>query len=310
MVMGGVARGERLEVGEYEVMGGDVVVGGDLIVDADGFTKSGAFWPGGVVPYVIDGSVRSTHRGYIEAAIREFEEKTEVDWVARNGEEAYVQFVELDNDACRAEPGYTGGRRQVKLRNGSTYCNVGVVTHEMGHALGLLHEQNRSDRGQYVQDLDGCLDGFEGDEIGSFDICSTMLYRSSTLGSCHIKLKPGTVSDQCPDSEECPGTSACSLYHNWATLSKGDVAMMNHHYPPPDVGEPDAGAGPDAGAPVDPDEGGAGGADGGVQDSTVMGGCGVGGRAGGGGALALAALASAGAWSRGRRRRWWRRSRR
>ena len=182
----------------------------------------------------------------------------------------------------------------MKLRNGSTYCNVGVVTHEMGHALGLLHEQNRSDRSQYVQNLDGCLDGFEGQEVGGFDICSTMLYRSSTLGSCHIKLKPGTVSDTCPDSEECAGSSACSLYHNWATLSKGDVAMMNHHYPP-EVVAPDAG--PDAGTVIDPDDGVAG-ADGGpVESSDVVGGCRVGG-GGGGIALVVAALVVA------MRRRW------
>ena len=72
--------GGRPVVVEYEVMAGDVVVGGDLVVDAYGFTKSGSFWPGGVVPYAIQSSVRSTHRGYIEDAIREFAEKTAVDW--------------------------------------------------------------------------------------------------------------------------------------------------------------------------------------------------------------------------------------
>src|SRR5690349_1052502 len=62
-------------------VGGDVVGGGVLVVDEYGFSKGGSFWPGGVVPYSIHSSVRSTHRGYIEDAIREFEEKTAVDWV-------------------------------------------------------------------------------------------------------------------------------------------------------------------------------------------------------------------------------------
>ncbi len=303
-----VVSGETVEL-DVEMVAGDIVVGGDLIVDPNGFTKADSFWPDGVIPYTIHSSVRSTHRGYIEDAIQEYEAKTAVDWVPRNGEDAYVQFVELDDGACRAEPGYTGGRRQVKLRTGSTYCNVGVVTHEMGHALGLLHEQNRSDRAQYVQNLDGCLDGYSGNEIGSFDICSTMLYRSSTLSSCHIKLKPGTVSDRCPDSEECPGSSACSLYHNWATLSKGDVALMNALYPPA-TPEPDE---PDAAPPSGPDAGAAALADGGAQaDVDLTGGCGVAGANGGATfaaalALLLIARSSTGGGRRGsrsRRRGW------
>lgn len=33
---------------------------------------------------------------------------------------------------------------------GSTLCTVGTLLHEMGHVIGLWHEQSRADRGAYV----------------------------------------------------------------------------------------------------------------------------------------------------------------
>lgn len=260
--------GQAVEVA-YEWLHGDMVAGGDVVLDPSwrienddpqssiavfGFSQSSGFWPNALVPYAIHSSVRSTHRTYIRKAIEEFEAKTSIRWVKRSGQKAFVQFIELDNGACRAEPGHTGGRRRVKLRNGGT-CNQGVVTHEMGHSLGLLHEQNRSDAKQYVRNLTGCLDGTGNNEVGRFDICSTMLYRSTTLGSCNIKLKAGTVSGRCPGSETCPGGSACSLLHDWSTLSQGDVATLDELYPSqtePDP-EPDPEPNPEPNPDPEPD---------------------------------------------------------
>ncbi|MEM7293885.1 MAG: M12 family metallopeptidase, partial [Pseudomonadota bacterium] len=57
----------------------------------------------------------------------------------------YVEFV--SSSGCASYIGRRGGRQSIWL---STACSVGNVIHELGHALGLYHEQARGDRNSFV----------------------------------------------------------------------------------------------------------------------------------------------------------------
>ncbi|KAG1665122.1 Zinc metalloproteinase nas-13 [Nymphon striatum] len=64
-----------------------------------------------------------------------------------NGKVYYTIAYELSK--CHSRIGMVGGRQQLSLGRGCN--NHGIIIHEVGHALGLYHEQNRNDRDKYLK---------------------------------------------------------------------------------------------------------------------------------------------------------------
>lgn len=269
-------RDETIETAGEQLVGGKRVVDGDIVVEHEDEAPAPAepvltpqlyareakslYWPNGTVPFAIDSSVSTTHRSRIAASIKEWQAKTVVRWVPRKNEAAYVTFTEpANNNICSANLGHVAGaRRFVYLRDTDTQgtCNLGVVVHEMGHTIGLVHEHQRPDRDQFVKINTICIPtGLTGafaftttpsKKVGPYDILSTMHYRSTTL------TKAGCYS--------ITAKSGQALLHDWATLSAGDVAGVAMLYgavtpkppPPADAGTDAAPEAVDAAPPPPP----------------------------------------------------------
>jgi len=136
-------------------------------------------WPNGIVPVNIDPNLSDT--GRVTDAIAHWESNTNYRFPTRTTEPNFVTFRR--GSGCSSSVGRRGGEQFVNLGPG---CETGNVIHEMGHTIGLWHEQSREDRDLFVTiHLENVQPGMEhnfnqhivdGDDVGPYDYGSIMHY--------------------------------------------------------------------------------------------------------------------------------------
>ncbi|PQV64727.1 Carboxypeptidase regulatory-like domain-containing protein [Abditibacterium utsteinense] len=103
-------------------------------------------WPGGNVPYIFDKALTIGQRSAFIEAAREWEEVAQIKFLPRTGEADYIRITNLKADGSISAIGDKGGEQIVALSTTSKFDAV----HELGHTLGLMNEQQRSDRDKFV----------------------------------------------------------------------------------------------------------------------------------------------------------------
>ncbi len=180
------------------VFEGDIVLGKASTIKADNSNLSSKGvahndprfrWLNGEVPYHIDPRLPNPDR--VTAAIAHWVAHTNVHFILLDGStmNGYPDRVYFTVDTnCSSQVGKQGGEQLITLADG---CLVGNVIHEIGHTVGLWHEQSREDRDRYVSiKYENIVPGWEhnfdqqitdGDDIGDYDYSSIMHYPATAF---------------------------------------------------------------------------------------------------------------------------------
>lgn len=190
-------------------------------------TSAIRYWPHNTVYYTFASGFE--YQNLVNAAIREWESKTSIKFEPKTQyNDYYIEFYHGNGNF--SEVGCAGKKQQISLAKGG--ATTGTAIHEIGHAMGLFHEQCRTDRDGFIRvnwnniesrarhNFDLFNVDYEGINIGTFDFNSVMLYSSFDFA----------INEAIPTIERLDGST---FIGQRSFLAPGDIEGITAIYGPP-----------------------------------------------------------------------------
>lgn len=141
---------------------------GDMLVWDDDGTEAaptGNFWSGGTVPYLFSSNVSLADQALMEAAMRQWESIANVTFRDYQTGDLLGSWLFIQDSTHNSSfIGPSGPAQVVNIFNWNVQM---IMVHELGHALGIEHEQARTDRNTYVTVIESNIVSECGDDGAS-----------------------------------------------------------------------------------------------------------------------------------------------
>jgi hypothetical protein len=148
------------------------------------------YWDQGVIPYKFAPDFAADFQKTVKQAMQDYLDHTAITFKPQSNETAYVVFKVTGSNLSQV-----GCQRAEQTIELETTPRVGATIHEIGHALGLLHEHTRPDRDKSIKVLFdqvkddasrmqfNAINGLRTQTLGKYDFTSIMHYPPDAFGA-------------------------------------------------------------------------------------------------------------------------------
>lgn len=150
----------------YKIKDGLALIGGDIVLGELSEDEKGSYenkivkaepprsklWPSSEIPYGFNEGFPEDLRGEVLKAVSYFNRETVMEFVEADTfvDEDVIVFKYRPGAPCSSYLGRVGGLQPIYLKN---TCSEQDVLHEIMHALGFVHEQQREERDRVLEVL-------------------------------------------------------------------------------------------------------------------------------------------------------------
>lgn len=148
------------------------------------------------MPYVFDANVNEFGRNAMFAAMAEWEKVAGVDF--RPAQDYDANYVHIQNS--NANNSWVGMKGGMQIINIVSWDHKFIIVHELGHCLGLWHEQTRPDRDAYVEII---FSNIQAGKAHNFDLNNNAYSNGPYDFDSIMHYNKCTFSTACPPGQGC-----------------------------------------------------------------------------------------------------------
>ena len=210
---------------------------GDMLIpqqqSLNKFDTSKNKWTDGIVYYSFASDVTEENRLRFIDAANVWKSIADVQFVERTDQSNYLQII--NDNRNYAVVGMVGGAQTLAMNNWSSKY---IIVHEIGHSLGMWHEQQRSDRDDHISIL---FDNIKDDQRYNFYTHTTSnIADYDFMSVMHYSLSAYSKNGEPTMQPKQAGLAEASVAGHNQFISGGDQLEVATYYGAVNLTIPDA----------------------------------------------------------------------